>query len=306
MLVILRTFFVLFVGLAGFGVSSEANAQASSIRVVVNGDIITSYDIAQRARILPLFGNKGGEKGATEDLIDEMLKLQEGRKRGVNVPEKRVDAAYASLAGDKKISEKQLTQELGRLGIDADSMKRWIKVQMTWRELLQVRVRSEGQVKTADVMAAMLEKGSPEAMTMTEYTIQQIIFVVPEGSPANYVGQRRREAENFRGRFAGCDNSLAQAKELKGVVVREMGRRDASQLRGAQGEEIKKTQLGETTRPAQTDSGIELFAVCATREIQSNAAVRTEVETKLRFDQAKELGEDYLKKLRDAAIIQRR
>jgi peptidyl-prolyl cis-trans isomerase SurA len=306
MLVILRFIFILLVGLAGFGATPEADAQSSSIRVVVNGDIITSYDIAQRARILPLFGNNGGEKAATQDLIDEMLKLQEGRKRGINVSEKRVDATFASLAGDKKLSVKQLTQELGRIGINADSMKRWLKVQMTWRELIQARVRSEGQVKTADVMAAMLEKGSPEAMTMTEYTIQQIIFVVPEGSSANYVSQRRREAENFRGRFAGCDNSLAQAKALKGVVVREMGRRDTSQLRGAQGEEIKKTQLGKTTRPIQTDSGVELFAVCATREVQSNAAVRSDVETKLRFEQAKELGEDYLKTLRDAAIIQKR
>jgi peptidyl-prolyl cis-trans isomerase SurA len=305
MLVIIRSIFILLVGLAGLGVSSQTYAQ-SSIRVVVNGDIITSYDIAQRARILPLFGNKGGEKAAAEDLIDEMLKLQEARKRGVNISNGRVDDAYASLGAERQLSVKQLSQELGRIGIEADSMKRWIKAQMTWRELVQARVRREGQVKSSDIMAAMLEKGSPEAMTMTEYTLQQIIFVVPDGSPAGVVTQRRREAENFRGRFPGCENSLAQAKALKGVVVRDMGRRDSSQLRGAQGEDIKNTELGKTTRPFQTDSGIELLAVCAKRDIQSNAAVRSEVETKLKFEQAKELGESYLKQLRDAAVIQRR
>jgi peptidyl-prolyl cis-trans isomerase SurA len=302
--VILRSLLILLIGLAGVSLVSGSQAE-TSIRVVVNGDIITSYDIAQRAHILPLFGKKGGEKAATDDLIDELLKLQEARKRGVTISDKRVDVAYAALGKEKNIGEKQLTQELARIGIDADSMKRWIKAQMTWRELIQAKVRREGQVKSADIMAAMLEKGSPDAMTMTEYTLQQIIFVVPEGSSASYVNQRRREAENFRGRFPGCENSLARAKELKGVVVRDMGRRDSSQLRGAQGEEIKKTQLGKTTRPFTTDSGIELFAVCATRDVQSNAAVRSEVETELKFEHAKEVGDDYLKQLRDAAIIQR-
>lgn len=282
-----------------------AGAQ-SSIRVLVNGDIITSYDIGQRARLLPLFGNKGGEKAATEELIDETLKLQEARKRGLRVPDEQVDASFAGMGKDRKLSPKQLASELGRIGIAADSMKRWIKAQMIWQRLVQARVRREGQVKSSDIMAAMLEKGGPEDITMTEYVLQQIIFVVPGGSSKDYVAQRRREAEGFRLRFPGCEGSLAQAKTLKGVVVRDFGRRDSTQLKGPQGDEIKTTELGKTTRPFQSDSGIELVAVCSKRDFKSNAAAVSEIESQLKFEQAKVLGEDYLKELRDAAVIQRR
>jgi peptidyl-prolyl cis-trans isomerase SurA len=274
--------------------------------VIVNGDVITSYDISQRARLLPLFGEKGGEKAATDQLIDDLLKIQAAKKRNIVVSDGQVDAAFANLGKERKLSAKQLTGQLGQMGIAGETMKRWIKVQMTWQQLVQAQVRQEGQVKSADIMSAMLEKGSPDAITVTEYTLQQIIFVVPSGSSSNVFAQRRREAEGFRQRFPGCEQSLALAKNLKGVVIRDAGRRDSTQLRGDQGDEIKATAEGKTTRPFQSDKGIELFAVCGKRDFQSNAAARSEVESKLRFEQAKTIGEAFLKKLRDTAVIQRR
>jgi peptidyl-prolyl cis-trans isomerase SurA len=288
-----------------FAWSAPVFAQ-SSIRVVVNGEVITSYDISQRARLLPLFGVKGGEKAATDQLIDDVLKVQAAKKGGIVVSEAQVDAAYANLGKERKLSAKQLTQQLESMGIAGETMKRWVKVQMTWQQLIQARVRKEGQVKSSDIMSAMLEKGSPDAITVTEYMLQQIIFVVPSGSPPNVFAQRRREAEGFRQRFPGCEQSLALAKNLKGVVVLEAGRRDTTQLRGDQGDEIKATEEGKTTRPFQSEKGIELYAVCAKRDFQSNAGVRSEVESKLRMEQAKTIGEEYLKELREAAVIQRR
>jgi peptidyl-prolyl cis-trans isomerase SurA len=295
-----------FVVASGLVNTAPAHAAQSSIKVVVNGDIITSYDIAQRARMLPLFGNKGGQKAATEDLIDDMLKFQEARRLGLNSPDQQVDAVFAAMGKERKLSEKQLTQELSRIGINAESMKRWVKSQMTWRELVQAKARHEGQVKTEDIMAAMLEKGGQENTTQTEYRLQQIIFVVPGGSPQKYAAQRRREAEGFRLRFPGCENSMAQAQTLKDVVVRDLGRRESRELRGPNGEEVQNTEVGKTTRPFQTDKGIELVAVCGKHDFQSDSAVRAEIETRLKLEQAKDLGQDYLKELRDKAIIQYR
>jgi peptidyl-prolyl cis-trans isomerase SurA len=297
-------FLVAIAATAGLVVSSPS--QAASIEVVVNGDIITSYDVAQRTRMLPLFGIKGGEKQATEDLIDETLKFQEAERLRFEVPDRQIDAMFAAMGKDKQLSPDQLARELGRIGIDADSIKRWIRAQITWRELVQAKVRHDSQVRTEDVMAAMLEKQNQESMTQTEYRLQQIIFVVPGGSSNSYVAQRRREAEGFRLRFPGCENSLAQAKGLKDVVVRDLGRRESSELKGPQGDEIKNTETGKTTRPFESEHGVELIAVCARRDFQSNSAIRAEVETQLKFEQANEIGEDYLKELRDKAIIQYR
>jgi peptidyl-prolyl cis-trans isomerase SurA len=90
------------------------------------------------------------------------------------------------------------------------------------------------------------------------------------------------------------------------VVVKELGRRDSSQLTGPDGQDIMNTAVGKTARPAQTSQGIELIAVCSSREIQSTAVARAEVENQLFLQQSADLGKEYLQELRDRGIIEYR
>jgi peptidyl-prolyl cis-trans isomerase SurA len=151
-----------------------------------------------------------------------------------------------------------------------------------------------------------LEGSNPDKIKMTEFTLQQIIFVVPKGSSAGLIAQRRREAEGYRLRFAGCDKSIEQAKGLKGVVVRNLGRRTSDVLTGDDGKEVQATPVGKTTRPAVEDQGVTLIAVCSTRQLDSNAAAVSQMEDKLTLEHGKDVGKDYLQKLRDKAIIKYR
>lgn len=278
----------------------------SSIPVLVNDQPITRYDITQRAALMRIGGVKGGEKAATDELIDETLKMYEAAKRDVRVSDRQVDAAYATIAQNLKMNPDQLTKALAGEGIDDNSLKKRLRAQLTWQRLVLQRAQATTQVKTADVTQALLAKGDPEAMTATEYVLQQIVFVVPSGSPSGLYAQRRREAEAFRARFKGCENSLEQARQLRGVVVKELGRRDTSQLSGPQGEAIKKTSAGKAIPPSQTDQGVELIAVCSAREIHSTAIARAEVQNELFLKQSEDLGKEYLQELRDRAIIEYR
>lgn len=279
----------------------------STIRVKVDDQPITSYDIAQRARLLQLTGAKGGQKEATEELIDETLQFIEGAKMGMSVPESRVDQAIASIGQSMKMTPAQLKQALAGQGIDIATLRRRIKSQMLWQQLVQAKVRVAAVVKSSDITAALFQDGkAAEKLKTTEFTLQQIIFVIPNGSSPAYVAQRRREAESFRGRFAGCDNSLEQAKQLKGVVVRMLGRRTAEQLGGPDGKDIQNTPPGKAARPTLTPQGIEVVAVCSTRDISSDAAARNEIESKLMMEKNKDLGKDYLADLRKKALIEYR
>ncbi len=278
----------------------------TSIPVLANDQPITRYDINQRAALMQIGGMKGGTKAATDELIDETLKMYEAAKRGVSVPQARVDAAYASIAKHLKLTPDGLTKALASRGIAAASLKKRLRAQMTWAELVRAKAQATAQVTNADVTSAMMAKGNSDIATSTEYTLQQIVFVVPPGSPNALYVQRRHEAEAFRTRFAGCDNSLHQASALRGVVVKDIGRRMASELVGPQGEAIKKTPVGRTAPPFQSDSGIEVIAVCSTRDIQSTALARAQVESELMQKQSEGLGKDYLKELRDRAIIEYR
>lgn len=279
---------------------------ASSIRIKVDDQPITSYDITQRTTLLKLTGG-GGEKAAIEELINETIQFIEAAKIGVRVPESRVDFAIQDIATRTKMSPDKLKKELAGQGVNIETLRRRIKAQMTWQQLVELRIRMEGaSVKGSDVTAALFEDSEGGDVKTTEYILQQIIFVVPSGSSGGLENQRRREAEAFRSRFPGCDGSVAMAKQLKGVVVKNLGRRTTEELNGPDGKEIKATPAGKTTRPTKTDSGIELVAVCKTRTLETNAAAVAETENKLMFEQNKELGKEYMAELRKKAVIEYR
>jgi peptidyl-prolyl cis-trans isomerase SurA len=275
----------------------------SSIPILVNDVPITAYDISQRVKLTRLGGGKASQQAAVDELIDETLQMIEAERRGVVVPDAQVAAAYGSIAQRLKMTPSGLTKALAAQGIDDSSLKKRLRAQMAWQQLVQRRTQTKAAVKREDITAALAEKGDASKMTITEYTLQQIVFVVPSGSSAGVYQQRRREAEAFRQRFPGCNGSLAQAKLLRGVVVKDIGRRDSSQLNGPDGEKIKETPAGRAAPPMQIDQGIELIAVCATRDIQSTAVARQEAENELYLKQADGLGKDYLKEIRDRAII---
>lgn len=278
----------------------------SAIVALVNDQPITRYDVDQRSRLMRIGGVKSGRSAATEELIDEKLQVIEGLRRGVRVPDAQVEAAYGGIARQLKMSTSQLGQALRSEGINPKSLKERLRAQITWRSLVEARVQMEAQISTADVTAQLLARGPTESITLTEYMLQQIVFVVPSGSGSGVFTQRRREANSFRQRYRGCDSALAQAQELKGVVVKDIGRRGSDQLSGQRGEEIKKLTAGQISQPIQIDQGIELIGVCSRRDVKSTAAARAEIQDKFALEQAQGLGEGYLKELREAAIIEYR
>lgn len=277
-----------------------------AIPILVNDVPITQFDINQRVRLMRIGGAGGSTQKAAEELIDETLQSLEAQRRGVRISDSQVDAAFASIAERLNMSPTQLTAALRSEGIEAPSLKKRLRAQMTWQRLVQQRTQTRGTVRSEDITAALLEKGDPNQLTVTEYVLQQIVFVVPSGSSSNLYQQRRREAEQFRQRFQGCESALEQARQLRGVVVKDIGRRDSSQLSGPEGDTIRKTRAGTTTAPFQSDQGVELIAVCSTRDVNSSSAARAEVENSMYLAQAENLGADYLKELRDLAIIEYR
>jgi len=284
---------------------------ASSIAVKVDDQPITSYDIQQRTKLLQMTGVPGGQKAATNELIDETLQFIEGAKMGVAISDGRVDVAIEDIATRVKMTPSGLAKALSEQGVDIETLKRRIKAQMVWGQLVQMRTRMKGgSVSGSDVTAEMFsESGGPAGgdIKTTEYTLKPVIFVVPKGSSGGYDAQRRREAEAFRGRFGGCEALVDQVRQLKEVVVRPTIRRTSEELQGTpDGRDILEAGAGKLTRPQRSDDGYVMLAICTAKEIQSNAAARVQAENKLINEVNKDLGKEYLAELREKAVIEYR
>ena len=296
-----------FIVLAAVAGASPSLA-ASSIRVKVDDQPITSYDIQQRTQLLNMTGVKGGQKAATEELIDETIQFIEAAKMGIAVSDARVDAAVDEIAARVKMTTKQLSQALGQQGVDIETLRRRIKAQMVWGQLVQMRTRMRGgSVKGSDVTAAMFAESGSEDIKTTEYTLKPIIFVVPKGSSAGY----RRPAAP---RGGGLPQPLRRLRRRRRAGPAAQGSRrpqhHSPNFRGAPGRTRGPRHpgdgSGQVTRPLKTDEGYTLLAVCTAKSIQSNAAARMQAEAKLIDEVNKDLGKDYMDELRKKAVIEYR
>ena len=101
--------------------AAPPRAIAQQVILIVNGDIITDYDIDQRLKFMSLSTHKQPARPEViEDLIDEKLKLQVSRRYKVEVSERDVEASYADMGKRLRLSPEQLTQAFTQAGVDFD------------------------------------------------------------------------------------------------------------------------------------------------------------------------------------------
>lgn len=286
--------------------ASTAALAASEVKVVVNHDPITSFEIRQREAFLKLRRTKGNlAEAATDELIDEALKKQQIRRYGINVPDEAVNQSYAKFASQNKLTQAQLQQVLSRAGFSEKAFKDYIKVQMGWGQAVQMHLRQADKLSQQDVVQRMLANGG-EKPTTTEYTLQQVIFVIP-GDKKSMVPERTREANALRARFQSCPSTYEFAKGLRDVTVRDLGRVAQPQLPSLWKDDIERLSVNQTTPAKTTDKGVEFIAVCNAQKVSDDVAAAMVFQAQ----DMKKLGGDepdkaYLKDLRSKAKIVRK
>lgn len=280
----------------------------TAIKVVVNDQAITSYDIAQRARLIQLTsGSKNATQAATQELIDDALKLSEAKRMRVNVTDKEVDEAFASIAERLKMGPAQLSKALSGSGVNPATLRSRLKAQIAWSQLVRQQFQRNVSIGEQDVIRALREKeDSADKKTTVEYSLARIVFVVPANAPAGRAAQRQKEAEALRGRFNGCEQGLEFAKALPEVVVQPTFQRLGADLTPQIVEILEATGVGRLTPPEKSESGYDVIAVCNRREISSDYAARQDMQAELRTAEGEVVSRRYLRDVRANAVIEYR
>jgi peptidyl-prolyl cis-trans isomerase SurA len=286
-----------------------ALAAGGDIKVIVNKVPITALDISRRVAFLKLQRKKGNLQSiATEEMIDEQLKRAEMRRVGISVPDKQVEEAYLRFASGNKLKPAQLDQILNQSGVTPKHFKDYIRMQISWGQTVSSRYRATtGRVSEQEAVRKMMEKGGGTKPSATEYLLQQVIFVVPAAKRGAILGSRKREAESMRARYNGCEGTVAFAKGLKDVTVRNLGRVLAPELPPDWAEFIKKTSEGNATPVRETDRGIEFIGICRAREVSDDKVSQLLFQSEGGAEkQASELDKKYVQELREKAQIVKR
>ena len=128
---------------------------------MVNGEPITNYDIEQRSKLDSLTTHKQpSRQEVIDELINEKVKIKEGKKFGVDPTASDIDQSYAAMSARMRITPEQLTKSLESQGIRPDTLKARIKADMVWTSLVRGRFKESLLVGEKDVAAAAQVKAA--------------------------------------------------------------------------------------------------------------------------------------------------
>ncbi|MBB1090825.1 peptidylprolyl isomerase [Rhodopseudomonas palustris] len=283
-------------------------ARAQSVAVMVNGEPITNFDIEQRSKLDRLSNQSRTRQQILDELIDEKVKIREGKKFGVNPSDSDIDSSFASMSSRMRMSPDQMVKMLAAQGIRPGTLKSKIKAEMVWTSLVRGRFKDSLLVGEKDIQAQLAAKGGDDKSTTEsfEYRMRPVVLIVSRGSSAGAVEARRKEAESLRGRVQSCADADRIFKALPNAAIRGTVVKTSADLPPALREILDKTPVGQMTAPEATKQGIEMVALCSRKPTTADTPMKREIREKMYAEKFQAKSKDYLRESRNAAMIEYR
>jgi peptidyl-prolyl cis-trans isomerase SurA len=298
-----RALLALVAILAGCAITGSRPASAQAIAVVVNGDPITTIEVEEQMKFLRLTRQPSSRNDAIESLVADRLKLRQANKLGIDATDGDLQLALSRVAAQAKMTPAALTEALQKGKYNIDLVRSHLRAVGAWGAY--VKALNKGLSVSEEEVAAALAKDSGRAKDEADYTLQQVVFVVPIKAAASEVEQRLREAQALRNRFQDCSTGLALARALPDVAVKPPITRNAKTLSETTRKLLDQTQKGRLTTPERSATGYEMIAVCGKDDQVDRMTLHDNVQADLLQDRLSGVGDKLYKKLRATAVVER-
>jgi peptidyl-prolyl cis-trans isomerase SurA len=285
-----------------------APAHAQNVVVMVNGDPITDFDVEQRSKLDTLTTQKTpSRQDVINELIDDKIKLKEGKKYGVDPGVSDVNQSYDGMAQRMRLSSDQLTKSLEVKGVRPDTLKGRMKSEMVWTSLVRGRYKEKLMVGEKDVADKVREGGTDKLQVEgTEYKMQPVVLIVPRGSTAAMQEMRMKEAEQYRGRIGSCEEANSLFRSTPNATIRDTVTKTTADLPEALRKVLDDTPIGHLTAPEVTKAGIEMVVLCSRKPTTIDTPKKREIREKMYQEKYEKTQKAYLDELRRAAMIEYR
>lgn len=280
------------------------------VAVLVNDEPISTFDIQQRAKLIQVSTrrslNDALREEATEQLIDEMLKMQASRALNIAIPDDQIVNALSQMARNSNMNLEQFSRALGQMGLSVRTLRSRVVSELAWREVVTRRFRGTVRVSEQQVESAISDAPTLQTATRVEYELKQILFLVRPGASDATVRARVNEAKTVRTNLSSCGTARSHIAGIRDVVIQDLGRKTSTELPAEINTALSTLQIGQTTEPHRTNRGIELLIICNREEITDTEAARQEVQNQLMNEEFSVVARRHLRDLRQDAVIERR
>jgi peptidyl-prolyl cis-trans isomerase SurA len=160
-----------------------------SVAAIVNDEVISSYDLRQRMRLLvatsgvqPTADNLPQiQREALRNLVDEHLEMSEihdvevkQKDLKLEPTDKEINDRIAEIAGSAGIKPEQFLATLRSDDVDVQTLKDEIRAQLAWERYIGARFRDNVEISDNQIRAAM-ERANAEA-SKPQYLVSEIFI----------------------------------------------------------------------------------------------------------------------------------
>jgi peptidyl-prolyl cis-trans isomerase SurA len=285
-----------------------SSLHAQSVAVMVNGEPITNFDIEQRSKLDTLSTHKPAvRQEVINELIDEKVKIKEGKKFNIEPSVADVDQSFAAMGTRLRLTPEQLVKSLESQGIRPETLKSRIKAEMVWNNLVRGRYKESLQIGEKDVAAAVKDSGEESQETAgLEYKMQPVVLILPRGSEPAAIETRRKEAEALRNRIQTCDEANALFKSLPNTAIKDAVTKTSADIPPALREVLDNLPIGHLTPPELTKQGVEMVVLCDRKPTTVDTPKKKEIRDKMFAEKYEAKSKSYLQEVRKAAMIEYR
>lgn len=245
-----------------------------SVAAVVNDDIISTYDLVQRMRLLAITAGIQPDENtlpqlqreAMRSLIEERLQIQELRKvekehkTEIIASDEEVDAELTEVAKGNNLTADQMLAQLRGAGVGPETLREQIRAEVSWQGYIRGRYGSRLRIGQ-DQIKAVQEQLTTSA-GKPQYQISEVVI-----DP---------------GRVGGLDNAVQGADQLivqiqQGAPFPAVARQFSSSATAANGgdagwvgagemppqveQALEQLRPGQISRPIVTDDGVYIIAL---------------------------------------------
>ncbi|WP_375451652.1 SurA N-terminal domain-containing protein [uncultured Devosia sp.] len=270
----------------------------AAIVVTVNGTPITDIQVSQRVKLFAMEGNRTGQRGARDQLVDEAIMMSEAKRLNITVSNAQIDSALQDVARNVGLSQDKLISMLQQSGVGMDTLRDRLRAAIAWAAVTDQAVAPNVQISDAE-LDQQAESRIADYQKF-DYILKEVLFLAPGGQGA---GGRTSQANRYRSAFAGCDSAVELSLGYTDAAVLDVGRRNATQLPEAVAKELAGLNVGGISKPRVTDSGVSMLAICQKTQAEDLTFIKGEIRAEDGNTAVATEASNYLATLRSQAKI---
>ncbi|PIE14749.1 MAG: peptidylprolyl isomerase [Rhodobacterales bacterium] len=255
-MIILRLFGLILPLVAALALPAAADNPFAPV-ARVNEQVVTGYELQQRARFMTLLRAPGDpQKEALKALIDERLQSAVARTAGITLSPEQIKTGMEEFAARAKLSADEFIKALAQAGVDAETFRDFVKAGLSWREVVRSKFASRTQITEVEIDRAIAQSSKKNGLKVL---LSEIIL--PAHTPAAKAqsekrAQRISKIKSFAGFSAQARKYSASGSRGRGGRLNWMPLSNLPpQLRG----QVMALSVGQVSPPIPIPNGIVLF-----------------------------------------------